>query len=580
MKRKRAKGKRYICLVSLILLTAGFLYMPDAVTAEMDFAVKNPAPIGPPESAPRERAEQREFSLDFEPMAPLPQNTFEGINFDENGDITGFLIIPPDPIAAAGPDHIVSVVNSTVEWYTKTGVLQLSLSLENDFFSVLSPQSRPFDPKVIYDQYADRFVVIALERGDFSSPNASRILVGVSDDENPNGTWYLGWINSNLDIGPFGSWADYPGLAIDEEAVYITANMFRFILGRFAGSRLWILEKGDGSGGFYDGGSSSLTLHDPSTAAGLPYTASTLQPAHVFGPGGVAEGVGTFLVSLDWETIGSPVDSLSVIRVDDPLGSPSFSNQFISLGEITGAYDLPDAPQAGTGVAIETNDGRILHAVWRNDSLWAVNTINPSAGPDSGQATAHWYEIDTSALNSLELIQQGNIGGEDIAPGTHTFFPSIAVDAAGNVGIGFAASAPGIFPGSYYTGRKWSDPAGSMQPAETLAAGVDYYIRTFGGGRNRWGDYSGMSVDPADDRTFWVYNQYALTRGTVTDGEDGRWGTRFGSFAFSLCAGDFDNDGVVDGKDLAEFLDRFQAGLVDEDNLAVFAEDFGGTDCL
>jgi hypothetical protein len=172
------------------------------------------------------------------------------------------------------------------------------------------------------------------------------------------------------------------------------------------------------------------------------------------------------------------------------------------------------------------------------------------------------------------LTQQGDVGGEDIAPGTHTFFPSISVDAAGNMGLGFAASAPIIFPGAYYTGRQRSDSAGTVQSSETLAAGVDFYVRTLGSGRNRWGDYSGMSIDPSDDRTFWVFNQYALTRGTVINGEDGRWGTRFGSFVFSLCEGDFDNDGDVDGSDLSELISGNKTLDLD-----VFAMEFGRNDC-
>ena len=567
-------GNRYLFIGLMILLTAGYFYMPDTVLAEMVFDVENPAPIGPPESVPREQAVQPEIITGPEPLAVLPQNTFEGINIDDNADLTGFLIIPPDPIAAAGPDHVVSIVNSSIEWYTKSGTLQASLSLEGDFFGPLSPEARPFDPKVIYDQYEDRFVVIALVRV-FSPATVSRILVAVSDDEDPNGTWYFDSINSKLTINSVDGWADYPGLAIDEEAVYITANIFDFepnIFGSFdfLASRLWILGKGVGSGGLYEGGAASPTLHDPSTAALLPDLAFTLQPAHVFGPGGVAASVGTFLVNSGWVD-GLLRDYLSVIRVDDPLGSPTFSNQFVFLGDITLGSTLPDAPQAGgTGVAIETNDGRVLHAVWRNNSLWLVNTVNPPAGPDAGEATAHWYEINTSTLSFLTLNQQGDIGGEDIAPGTHTFFPSIAVDAIGNVGIGFSASAPSIFPGAYFTGIS---TAGSVRPTETLAAGVDFYIRTFGTGRNRWGDYSGMSVDPADDRTFWVYNEYALTRGSPTDGEDGRWGTRFASFA--LCAGDFDNDGDVDGLDLKELIDDIT--LLD---LSEFAIEFGRTNCL
>ena len=54
---------------------------------------------------------------------------------------------------------------------------------------------------------------------------------------------------------------------------------------------------------------------------------------------------------------------------------------------------------------------------------------------------------------------------------------------------------------------------------------MDYYVRFFAGTRNRWGDYTGASVDPNDDKSFWIFNEYAITRGTLIGGEDGRWGT-------------------------------------------------------
>ena len=70
-----------------------------------------------------------------------------------------------------------------------------------------------------------------------------------------------------------------------------------------------------------------------------------------------------------------------------------------------------------------------------------------------------------------------------------------------------------------------------MQPAVAVQAGLDYYVRTFGGRRNRWGDYSGAAVDPMDDMTFWIFNEYAEVRGTPTPvpPEDGRWGTAWKS---------------------------------------------------
>jgi hypothetical protein len=95
-----------------------------------------------------------------------------------------------------------------------------------------------------------------------------------------------------------------------------------------------------------------------------------------------------------------------------------------------------------------------------------------------------------------------------------------------------------------------------------------------------------------------VFNEYALVRGTPFGGEDGRWGTRFGSFTFTVaepCEGDFDGDGDVDGTDLAVFAADFgrtncgipttcpgdfnNDGDVDGSDLAIFAADFGRTDC-
>jgi hypothetical protein len=48
-------------------------------------------------------------------------------------------------------------------------------------------------------------------------------------------------------------------------------------------------------------------------------------------------------------------------------------------------------------------------------------------------------------------------------------------------------------------------------------------------GQSRWGDYSEMSVDPADDCTFWYVNQYLLTSGSFN------WSTRVGAFKFPNC---------------------------------------------
>jgi hypothetical protein len=119
------------------------------------------------------------------------------------------------------------------------------------------------------------------------------------------------------------------------------------------------------------------------------------------------------------------------------------------------------------------------------------------------------------------------------------------VNRRGDVAVGFASGAASRFQGAYYTGRLAGDPAGTMQPAGTLAAGLDWYVRTFTAGstgRNRWGDYTGTVVDPADDCTFWHFNEYAITQtpmgagmGCTTVGgttECGNYRNRWGNWTF------------------------------------------------
>ena len=173
------------------------------------------------------------------------------------------------------------------------------------------------------------------------------------------------------------------------------------------------------------------------------------------------------------------------------------------------------------------------------DQLYLTTTILPNAGPDLGQTTAHWFQLDTSGVTSstspaglITLADQGNIGGEDLAPGTFTFFPAVAVNKNDEVMFGFSASAPTIFAGAYAARRSPADPPATVGATQTIQAGLGPYQRFFGGPRNRRGDYSGISVDPTDQKKFWVFNEFADTPGTPGTGtfgpEDGRWGTAWG----------------------------------------------------
>ncbi|MEJ2581699.1 MAG: hypothetical protein P8127_08710, partial [Acidobacteriota bacterium] len=461
---------------------------------------------------------------------------FEGFDFDDNGsENDGFRFIPPDPIGAAGLSRVIAVTNTMIEGLNKGGSVMFRSGLA-DFFAPLSPTTFTFDPKVVYDEHEDRYVVATLERvasGNAVDPgNISRVLLAVSKDGNPKTATARDWFYQAIDskllyVGFVELWADYPGFEVDEEAIYVTANMFAFPpYSGYAGVQLLIVDKGLGSDGLYDGGASAVGQYDPYASGGI---ATTTMPTQIHGEGGVLPGseIGTFLVSYSGLTYGGPgaPEALQVVTVVDPLGrsgGPYFLPEFVDIGDIEdvggvfGFPALPDAPQLGTDALIEVNDRRALDAVWRDDSLWVTTTIIPNAGADAGETTAHWFKIDAGAgPGALILDDQGDIGGEDIAAGTFTFFPAVAVNRNNQAMFGFSGSAPSIFAGAFAAGRNPADPSGSVRESMVVREGVDSYFRTFGGSRNRWGDYSGISTDPSNDKFFWIFNQYAAERGTI-----------------------------------------------------------------
>jgi hypothetical protein len=348
----------------------------------------------------------------------------------------------------------------------------------------------------------------------------SRILLAVSKTESPDAKfdWNRLAINSTVTINNQSCWADYPGFEVDEEAVYITNNMFTYSSSRARlGVRLWIVDKGLASG-FYSGGSASaLGPYDPYQQNGL---FTTSMPAQVHGPGGAGPIVGTFLVSLVRNS-NTSISEIQIITILNPLTNATFRFTKIALGIVSDLAFPPDAPQPGTDTLIDTGDGRVYDAVWRSNKLWVVSSISsPKSTSKADQATAHWVRIDTTAGN-LQLDSQGDLDGETFSSQTFTYYPAVAVNKRGDVAFGYSASSSTLYAGAY-----GSLLLGQIEIPFTVKTGQDYYIRAGIDPRNRWGDYSGISVDPIDD-SFWIFNLFALNRSSQIDffGNSGRWGT-------------------------------------------------------
>ena len=105
------------------------------------------------------------------------------------------------------------------------------------------------------------------------------------------------------------------------------------------------------------------------------------------------------------------------------------------------------------------------------------------------------------------------------------------MDWQGNMALGYSVvNGVDVFPGIRYTGRLTGDALGEM----TLGEGV--IVNGSGGQRttnSRWGDYTSMNVDPADDCSFWYVNEFYTLAGQLSS--TAGWQTRIASFKMPGC---------------------------------------------
>ena len=464
---------------------------------------------------------------------PLADGGFVGITN------TGWA--PPDPHMAAGPIRLVAIVNGGIAFFEKSGTLFFQDEIEDSygFWGSVGATNFVFGPEVIFDPHANRFMAMACERG---SSGGSYFLLAVSDDSDPAGTWYKYRINATSLCGDS---IDSPNLAVDNEAVYLTADCWPTGGERYA---IYILDKTPLLTGGAAVISSTMTING-TQSHGIPVSYGS-PPA-------------MYMIEHFESTSNSTV---RLHAITDPLGTPSRVTYSLSVP----SYGRPeDPPQMGSSVRPETFDARFWSCVWRNGSLWACHHVG------SSRVLARWYEIATNGWPSggtPSLVQSGDI---DPGAGIRTFFNSISVDAYGNAATCFARSASDEYISMSRAVRASTDPLGTMQDSVIEKASSGPYT-TY----SRWGDYSAVSVDPSDGITFWAHHEYTpgggswntwisyftapvsnhnpvLTAGTVSPGA-GYYGTRF---EYTVHYNDADGDAPsliqvnIDGVNYAMTLD-------------------------
>ncbi len=394
-------------------------------------------------------------------------------------------VIPPDPTIAVGPNHIMVLTNNGVgiRIYDKQGTLLKSIN-STQWWSAVWP-TQEGDPQIFYDQFSGRWFMLFLQVN--TSTLTAGNLIAYSDDDDPLGTWYMYRLDTNLHGATTSdTWGDYPQIGFDEQAIYIMTRCFSFS-GYFQYTKIRIISKAE----LYASNAGPLTYNDIWDIT-LP-TSNTrpdvIHPSFQYSP------AGEHYLLYASRTGGN---FYSLYKITNPVTAPVLTGVNISVPY----FGLtPDADQlGGSTILISSNGSHIKTApTFRDGYLYATHSIKNSVYPN--YASIKYVKIDVSTNNVVESAELG-------ADKYFYIYPAIAVDKNGNVGITCSRSGDNEYIGSYFTTRRATDPLG-LGSAGVLQPGLGNYVIDFGSGRNRWGDYLGAYLDPADEYSFWMFSEFA-----------------------------------------------------------------------
>jgi len=402
---------------------------------------------------------------------------------------------PTDPSGAVGPNHYISVINSAYQIFDKSGnSLTNGLIGASNLFTI---GDLCCDLTVSYDNDADRWVMSVLSR-------SLGTQVAVSDGPDPLND---GWTLYTLSVV-----SDYQKLSVWRDGYYMTENTG-------SSNKLHVFER------------SAMIDNDPATVPQiLSFSLPGLITSNFDSPqvlnisggtwptsGGATivyhqddvrssiseDHIKIWTVTMDWAT-----PSNSSVSAPQELGGADGVTPFVSVFDGGAFTNLPQ-PNGGQSIdalqAIIMNQAQYRKFGTHNSAVF--NFVVDVDGSTAKQAGVRWYELrQTTDGQPWTLHQEGTYTAPD---NRHAWNASLIMDGQGNIGMGYTGmSSPnstdtGVRVGSYYTGRFAADPLGTMTVAEETIIAGDANIPGF----ERYGDYSKIDIDPADDKKFWFVNE-------------------------------------------------------------------------
>jgi len=241
-------------------------------TAEQRVVPIMPAPevpdLGTPSGPSPRSSAPFEAPSGFSTSPPVPGTGFVALP-DNNTSI------PPDTHGAAGPSHLMTMLNTEVRIQTKLGGATSTISLSTFWTSGTGLSGAPFDPRVVYDSIHGRW--IATVDADANSAT-SQVWFAISSTSDPTLAWSFFGFTAD---GTGTTWADFPGFGVNTTWIAITNNMFTVSPSPgFSGAKMWVIDKSTALAG----GPLTVTVFPTSFDVAGGVFGFALQPTITFGP--------------------------------------------------------------------------------------------------------------------------------------------------------------------------------------------------------------------------------------------------------------------------------------------------------
>lgn len=455
---------------------------------------------------PRDRVLQREEN------SPSAQSPGFGVEFDGVGFGYNFFCncLPPDNDGAVGTTQYVQFTNMAYEVFDKSGNSLLGPLAGNAFwagFGGSCQSDNSGDPAIRFDAEAQRWVISQFALNN-SAPDYECVAVSTTADATGSYHRYA---------FAFNDFPDYPKMGVWPDAYYFTFNNFNMAGSAFVGANVCAADRSK----MLTGAAATIQCFQQNS-----YHFGML-PSDLDGPTPPAAGTPNFVIELD--PSGSANLDLFKFHVDftTPANSTFAGPTLIPVASFTPLCNTQyrgacvPQPTPGSDLLESLGDRLMWRLVYRKFSDHSTLLVSHSivAGGSGG---VRWYEI-RNPETSPAVFQSGTFAPDS----QYRWMPAIAMDRNQDIAIGFSRSGPasGEYPSLVYAGRVPGDAAGTMESEVVLKAGAGSQQS----GYSRWGDYSSLTVDPTDDCTFWLTEEYEKTTGYFN------WSTAIGSFKFPGC---------------------------------------------